>query len=108
MHEGRSVCAPAFINPSLGPRPPALCLRELRVDRDLDVVADEHSTRLERDVPGETELTPFDLRRGAEPGLLVAPRIACAAALLDLQRHGPRHAGDREIARHAEIVAGAL
>src|SRR5690349_23275966 len=94
--------------PSDWPLALALLFRQLRVDRDLDVVADEHTTRLERDVPRETKFAALDLRGGAERGLLVPPRIAGAALILDIQRHRTRNPGDREIARHAETVTAAL
>ena len=41
-------------------------LHRLELDRDLDLLADEHAARLERRVPGEAELAAVERGLGGE------------------------------------------
>ena len=84
----------AAVPASAGPRmrhPPArdvgsvLLQRALQVERDRDVLADEHAAGLEGGVPGEAEVLAVDDRLGGRAGLVVAPRVGAEAAELELE-----------------------
>src|SRR5690606_27448842 len=83
-------------------------LHELRVDLDLDLVADEHPTGLERRVPLDPPVLAVDGGRRREPGAGVAPRVLADAVELELEVDGPGHTFDRELGVHHVVVAGRV
>src|SRR5262245_17186926 len=91
-----------LLSSSLGGR----CPHGLHFQLDVDAVADQHTARLERLVPFQTEVFTIERAGRDEPDALVAPGIGGAAAVLDLERDRPRHVPDGEITGHA--VAGVL
>src|SRR5512140_2413485 len=83
-------------------------LHGLELDRDLDLLADEHAARLERGVPDEAELAAVEGRLGGEARALVAPRVLARAGELGVQDDLLLHAVELEVARHPVARAGLL
>src|SRR5688500_6639981 len=74
------------------------------VDRDVDAIADHHTTCLEHLVPGKAELLAVDGRRGAERCPLVAPGILRLTEDLDVEGDLARDALDRQRAVDAQPI----
>src|SRR5215210_1154734 len=74
------------------------------VDLELDVVPDEPAAGLERHVPVEAPVLAVDLRFGGESGVAATAHPRRRAEVFDVERHGPRLAADRDIARDAEFA----
>src|SRR5258708_39708373 len=76
----------------------------LDLELELDAVAHEHATRLERLIPHEAEVLPVDgsLRCEADP--LVAPRILAAASELRLERDRTSDAVDGQLTRQSVAI----
>ena len=83
-------------------------LHGLELDRDLDLLADEHAAGLERGVPDEPEVAAVERGLGGEAGALVAPRVLAGAGELGVEDHLALHAVQLEVARHAVARAGLL
>src|SRR5512141_1016758 len=75
-------------------------LHGLELDRDLDLLADEHAARLERGVPDEAELAAVEGRLGGEARALVAPGILARAGKLGVEDDLLLHAVELKVARH--------
>src|SRR5438128_645462 len=66
----------------------------LDLDRDLDLVADEHAAGLEELVPRQAEVLAVDRRRGGEAGAIAPPRILDPTRGFDLDDDRLRGAAD--------------
>src|SRR6516162_8072716 len=62
-----------------------LHVHQLKLQADLHLVADDHSSGLERLIPVEPVVLAVDLRRRAEARALAAPRILAASFFHDVQ-----------------------
>ncbi len=74
-------------------------------DRDLDLLANEHSTGLEGGIVVEPEVRAVDFGGSGVTQHLLAPRIGALAIEFGIQHNLVSHATNREIAGHLEIVA---
>src|SRR5688500_17640098 len=77
----------------------------LHLDLDLDIVADEDSTGLERGIPRQAEIASVDLRLSAEAHALAAPRITAPPLERRIQHDFARHVANGEVADDAEARA---
>src|SRR5450756_1355583 len=77
----------------------------LDLDAELDLLADQPATGLERLVPGEAPVLAVDLRLGGKESALTAEWVAHLPVVLGLQRDGPGDSTDREIAADPPVVA---
>src|SRR5690606_8596608 len=79
--------------------------RTLQVERDGDVLADEHAAGLEGGVPGEAEVLPVDDGLRRRTGLVVAPRVGAEAAELEVEGDRLGHPVNGEVAVDEEVAA---
>src|SRR5688500_12903608 len=79
----------------------------LDVELDLDLVADQEATRLQRDVPGQSEVLPVDRRGRLEADDLLAPGVHALADELRVEHDRTGDAADRQLAADPGTV-GAL
>src|SRR4051794_22541328 len=80
-------------------------LDDLGLDLDGDLLADDHTTRLEGLVVGEAPVLAVDLGAGVEAGPAHAPRVGEHTLELHLQGDGLARAVDGEVAVDLEVVA---
>src|SRR4051794_29727276 len=85
-----------------------LLLHRLHLDRDLDLVAHQYSSCLERLIPGEPEVAPVDLGIGAKADPLAAPGVLAGSLIDRVQRDLAGGAPDGQIAADPELVARLL
>src|SRR5687767_14028984 len=87
-----------------------ICLRTDRrhVDRDLHLIGDEHTTRLDRLIPRETVVAAIELRRAREADARLTPRIHAASLLLDLQLDLTRHTTNAQVTNDAVTIVASL
>ena len=78
--------------------------RELQVELDGDVLADEHAAGLEGRVPGEAEVFAVDNRLGGRAGLVVAPRVGAEAAEVERESRRLGDAARRTPVERKSIV----
>src|SRR5438477_12721429 len=81
-----------------------LLLDPLGVDRELDLVADEHAARFQRDVVRESPILAVDLGLGGESDSGVAPRRVLRAEVLALQGDGAGRVPHGELALQGELA----
>src|SRR5665647_2277654 len=80
----------------------------LDLDAELDLLADQPATGLERLVPREAPLLAVDLRLGGKESALTAERVAHLPVVLGLQRDGPGYSTDGEIAVDLPVVVAVV
>src|SRR5665811_2155191 len=80
----------------------------LDLDAELDLLADQPATGLERLVPREAPLLAVDLRLGGEEGALTAERVAHLPVVLGLHRDGLGYSTDGEIAVDLPVVVAVV
>src|SRR5665811_337974 len=80
----------------------------LDLDAELDLLADQPATGLERLVPREAPLLAVDLRLGGKESALTAERVAHLPVVLGLQRDGLGDSTDREIAVDPPVLAAVV
>src|SRR3712207_6016381 len=93
---------------SLGASVSALFAKDgLELDLDVDPLAHEPATGLDRDVPGHVPVLALDRGRGSRGEHRLPERASAHAEVLALQGDGPGHAADRQIAVELEVrIAG--
>src|SRR5690606_34208146 len=77
----------------------------LNLDGELDLVAHQHASGLQRLVPGEAEVPAVDAAAGAEADALATPRVLPASLVDHVEGHLASHVLDREIAHQLELIA---
>src|SRR5665647_3417866 len=80
----------------------------LDLDAELDLLADQPATGLERLVPREAPLLAVDLRLGGKESALTAERVAHLPVVLGLQRDGLGYSTDGEIAVDLPVVVAVV
>src|SRR3954462_2274511 len=78
---------------------------DLRLDLDLDRLADEHAAGLEGLVPGEAERLAVELGWGREAARVGAPRGGGDAFDDRIEHHGPGHPVHGQVSLEDEPVA---
>src|SRR5450759_3631933 len=80
----------------------------LDLDAELELLADQPATGLERLVPGEAPVFAVDLRLGREESALTAERVAHLPVVLGLQRDGLSDSTDGQVASDPPVLAAVV
>src|ERR1039457_2158553 len=104
MLRGRAGCGLCRCGLGFG----GLLQRELAVDLELDLLADQESTATEGNVPGEAPVTAVDGSGERAADLGVAERVDDRAAVLVIEGDLFGHAFDGQVAGHLVVVAVTL